>query len=334
MLIINRTTPQPIEFIAPSANMKSDKARRAAQAHKINRQNLQQIIKPGIGLSAICNFVENNTRVLLKGEKNDGIGFPTGVSLNECAAHFSMNPNDEEIYLKETDVLKIDFGTHVDGIIMDSAFTVCFDPKKENLLKASKEATMKGISLLKVDAHLSDIGEAIGEVICSYEVEIDGKMIPIKPVANLNGHSIEPFKIHAGISIPCVKNGDMTKITTDTFYALETFATTGSGYVRNGENCSHFMVKNPGKPKIKNPKTIKVYETINTNLMTLPFSPRNIDTYLDFESRSFIKMLTSMNYLEAYPPLNDTKGSFVSQFEHTCYVNETSTEILTLGDDY
>lgn len=334
MLLINKTTPQPIEFLPKNGDSKLEQARRAALAHKINRQHLQQIIKPGISLSEICHFIENNTRILLKGERNDGIGFPTGVSLNECAAHFSMNPNDKEIYLKDTDVLKVDFGTHVNGFIMDSAFSICFDPKKENLLKASKEATMKGISMLKVDTHLSDIGEAIEEIMCSYEVEIDGKIYPIKPVNNLNGHSIGPFKIHSGITIPCIKNGDMNKIIPDTFYALETFATTGNGFVRDSENCSHFMVKNIGKPKIKNPKTIKVYETINKHLGTLPFSPRNIDYYNNFESKPFIKMLTSMNYLDPYPPLNDSKGSYVAQFEHTCYVSETTTENLTIGDDY
>ena len=39
----------------------------------------------------------------------------------------------------------------------------------------------------------------------SYEIELDGKVYPIKPVRNLNGHSIEPYRIHAGKSVPIVK---------------------------------------------------------------------------------------------------------------------------------
>jgi methionyl aminopeptidase len=41
----------------------------------------------------------------------------------------------------------------------------------------------------------------------SYEIELDGKVIPIKSVRNLNGHSIAPYKIHAGKSVPNVKGG-------------------------------------------------------------------------------------------------------------------------------
>lgn len=36
--------------------------------------------------------------------------------------------------------------------------------------------------------------------------------IIVKCVRNLNGHSIEPYKIHAGKSVPAVPNGDMTKM--------------------------------------------------------------------------------------------------------------------------
>jgi len=44
-----------------------------------------------------------------------GIAFPTGVSLNHCAAHFTPNPGDENLVLTEDDVIKIDIGTHVHG---------------------------------------------------------------------------------------------------------------------------------------------------------------------------------------------------------------------------
>jgi methionyl aminopeptidase len=39
----------------------------------------------------------------------------------------------------------------------------------------------------------------------SYEVELDGKMYQVKSIRNLNGHSIDPYRIHAGKSVPIVK---------------------------------------------------------------------------------------------------------------------------------
>lgn len=81
----------------------------------------------------ICERLEDTTRKLINedglkaGEINcvilftstqytpfPGIGFPTGVSLNNCAAHYTPNPGDETV-LNYDDVMKIDFGTHVNG---------------------------------------------------------------------------------------------------------------------------------------------------------------------------------------------------------------------------
>jgi methionyl aminopeptidase len=46
----------------------------------------------------------------------------------------------------------------------------------------------------------------------SYEIELEGKTYPIKCVRNLNGHSIDPYRIHAGKSVPIVKNGSQIKM--------------------------------------------------------------------------------------------------------------------------
>ena len=73
-----------------------------------------------------------------------GIAFPTGCSINECAAHYTPNPGDDTVLGKD-DVMKIDFGTQVNGNIIDCAFTVAFNPVYDNLLNAVKEATNEGI---------------------------------------------------------------------------------------------------------------------------------------------------------------------------------------------
>lgn len=43
------------------------------------------------------------------------------------------------------DVLKVDFGVHVKGRIVDSAFTLAFDHTYDKLLEAVKAATNTGI---------------------------------------------------------------------------------------------------------------------------------------------------------------------------------------------
>ncbi len=61
--------------------------------------------------------------------------------------------------LTKNDVCKIDFGVHVKGYLIDSAFTVAFDPKYEKLLQAVQDATNTGLKAVGIDVRLCDVGE-------------------------------------------------------------------------------------------------------------------------------------------------------------------------------
>lgn len=171
------------------------------------RKYAQSVIKPGRRLVDICNDIENTNRTLIEANKIEaGIAFPTGISINHCAAHYTPNPGDMRI-LEVDDVCKVDFGTHVRGLLVDCAFTVAFNPMYDNLLMATKDATNTGIREAGIDARLNEIGAAIQETMESYEVEIRGKTYKVKAIKNLSGHLIAPYHIHAGKSVPIVKGG-------------------------------------------------------------------------------------------------------------------------------
>lgn len=67
----------------------------------------------------------------------------------------------------------------------------------------------------------------------SYEVEICGKVFPVKPVRSLCAHDIKPYRIHGSKTIPFVKNSDQTKMEDGEVFAIETFGSTGRGYTRD-----------------------------------------------------------------------------------------------------
>ena len=135
--------------------------RKAAECHRQVRKMAQSIVKPGIKLVDLCNAIEQtNLRLVEKNGLQAGIGFPTGCSINHCAAHYTPNPGDDTV-LNYDDVCKIDFGTQVNGQIIDCAFTVAFNPVFNPLLVAVKEATNAGIKAAGIDVKLCDIGEAI-----------------------------------------------------------------------------------------------------------------------------------------------------------------------------
>lgn len=67
----------------------------------------------------------------------------------------------------------------------------------------------------------------------SYECDINGTTYPVKCIRNLNGHNIDQHVIHGGKSVPIVKSSDQTKMEENEVFAVETFGSTGKGYVRD-----------------------------------------------------------------------------------------------------
>lgn len=65
----------------------------------------------------ICNMIEETNRKLIKEKGLEaGLAFPTGCSLNHCAAHYTPNTGDKTV-LSYDDVCKIDYGVHINGKI-------------------------------------------------------------------------------------------------------------------------------------------------------------------------------------------------------------------------
>lgn len=171
-----------------------NEVRLAAEAHRQTRKHIQKWVKPGMTMIEICEELENTARKLINEKGLEaGLAFPTGCSRNHVAAHYTPNTGDKTV-LEYDDVTKIDFGTHINGRIIDCAFTLTFNDKYDQLVKAVKDATNTGIKAAGIDVPLGEIGAAIQEVMESYEIELDGKTYPIKSIRNLNGHSIAPYR--------------------------------------------------------------------------------------------------------------------------------------------
>ncbi|KAI8325388.1 peptidase M24A, methionine aminopeptidase [Martensiomyces pterosporus] len=308
--------------------------RHAAEVHRQVRRYAQQNIKPGMDMTTIAEMIENGTRTLIQEKGFEaGIGFPTGLSINHCAAHYTPNAGDT-VVLQKDDVLKVDFGTHVNGNIIDSAFTMTWNDRYKPLLDAVRDATNTGIREAGIDVRLGDVGAAIQEVMESYEIELDGKTIPIKPIRNLCGHNIGPYVIHSGKSVPIVANNDQTRMEEGEVFAIETFGTTGSGLVQEEGVCSHYAKSEGTHMQARLPSAKKLLHSINKNFGTLPFCRRYLDRVGESHYYLGLKHLVDSGIITAYPPLCDVPGSYTAQFEHTLILRPTVKEVLSRGDDY
>jgi len=332
---VDRFTSEEKKAIDATQEDVYNELRLAAEAHRETRQYMQNYIRPGMTMIEICEELEKTARCLIKEKGLDaGLAFPTGVSKNHCAAHYTPNAGDPTV-LEYDDVVKIDFGTHIKGRIIDCAFTLAYNPRYQKLLDAVKDATNTGIKESGIDVRLCDVGAAIQEVMESYEVELDKKMYQVKSIRNLNGHSIAPYRIHAGKTVPIVKGGDSTLMEEGEFYAIETFGSTGKGIVHDDMECSHYMKSfEASYQPLRLQSSKQLLGTITKNFSTLAFCKRWLDRLGATKYQMALKDLCDKGIVEAYPPLCDIKGCYTAQYEHTILLRPTCKEVVSRGDDF
>ncbi|KAI0304730.1 peptidase M24, structural domain-containing protein [Russula brevipes] len=316
-------------------NLTYENIRRGAEVHRLVRNHARKFIRPGMAMTEIANGIEDSVRALV--EENGleaGIGFPTGLSLNNCAAHYTPNAGDT-IVLQREDVLKVDIGVHVRGRILDSAFTLTFEPTYNKLLEAVKAATNAGIQEAGIDARLGEVAGAIQETMESYEVEVGGKVYPVKAIENLSGHSIELYKIHGKKSVLLVKNNDQTKMEEGEYYAIETFGSTGRGRVVESGDVSHYAkIYDASQASVRLQTAKSLLRTITKNFGSLPFCRRYLDRVGESKYLLALNHLVAQGIVQDYPPLCDARGAMTAQFEHTILLRPTVKEVVSRGEDY
>jgi len=131
----------------------TQKILQAGQIAKQVKEYAKTIIKKDKPLLEIAEQIEN--KIIELGGKP---AFPTNLSINEIAAHYTPSHNDET---KAHGLLKIDLGVHVDGFIADTAFSIDLENSDENkrLIKASENALNNAIKLIKDKIELEKIND-------------------------------------------------------------------------------------------------------------------------------------------------------------------------------
>jgi methionyl aminopeptidase len=270
----------------------------------------------GRTLSEICNDVEN--AIIKKGGEP---AFPVNVSLNDIAAHYTAEPNDPTV-VKNTDVLKIDVGVHIDGYIADTAVTVSYDSKYQDLIDIAQRALDEAIGIARSNTRVSDIGRIIEKTITKYGC---------KPIQNLSGHSLERYTIHAGQSIPNIWTiGHSFNLSVNNVYAIEPFVTTkdGQGIVYEGKVKNIFGIAS--RKRTKDQRADEFLEYLWNKFKTLPFALRwVVKDYEEKEALSLLETLLKKKNVHAYPILVEGSNRIVVQAEHTIIPQESNTITIT-----
>jgi methionyl aminopeptidase len=279
------------------------------------REEMKLFVRENMPIIQVCEKSEELVR-----EIGGKPAFPCNVSINEVAAHYTSPPNDERT-IPERSIVKVDIGVHVDGYVTDTAFTTCFSPEYRSMADAAEHALKVAIASIHPEMAVSKIGEMI---------EKDIKNHGFKPIANLTGHSVGRYLIHAGTSIPNVAQFSTAKVKAGEVYAIEPFVTLpdAAGRVEDGSETAIFrLVK---AKSVKNPYAKQLLKYVEDNFKTLPFAERWLKGVVPLEQhREAFRELLASKTLMGYPTFIEASRKAVAQAEHTVLVTGDGCEILT-----
>ncbi len=291
-----------------------EKYRRAGKIARQVREEILPQIKVGARVFDLCEAAES--RII---ELGGGIGFPTNISINEVAAHYT-SPEEDTTLIQEGDVVKLDIGVHIDGYIADTAATVSFDPELEKLVVASREALEKALLLIRPKTNSKDIGKIIEGTI---------KGLGYRPIRDLSGHQLDEYILHGSKNLPNIAVPHGSILEEGEAYALETFATTGTGSAHETGQYYIFSL-NPARIPLRNQGARDIARLVAREFKTLPFSRRYVAKHIPKLSLALgMRELTTKKAVRQYSVLADIKGSYVSQAEHTFLVTKDGIEITT-----
>jgi len=279
------------------------------------RQWILGNVRAGSGLLDVAEKIE--AEIVRRGGQP---AFPTGLGVNEVTAHYAPQ-EDERGVIQETDVVKIDYGVHIDGYIADTSITITENPQYQSLLEATEKALQAAIDVVKRDKRIGEIGKAISSV-----AEREG----YRPINNLSGHTVEQYQVHAGKSIPNLYAPNLPMLKNADVFAIEPFLTLpdAAGYVVDGPQVNIFSLI--VRRKTGNKELDEVMDLIWNERKTLPFSPRWYSgRFKEGRLLFLLRELEKRRLLTSYSTLVEASGKPVAQFEHTMAIDDGGLVILT-----
>lgn len=294
---------------------------KAGKIAKEVRDWIRPQIKKGMLVVEIADMIEDKIEEL--GGKP---AFPTSLAIDNVAAHYAPSHDDKT---EAHGLMKVDFGAHIDGWISDNSFSIDLDNSEENkkVIEASEQALEKVIKFLKeksgkeiFEIKISEIGKVVEETITGKGLE---------PIRNLSGHSMEQYDLHAGTSVPNFDNHG-TEMITPGLYAIEPFASTGSGRVHEGKPTDVYQLI--AEKNVRSPIARQILKFIIEEYDELPFCSRWLIKKFGLKALFGLRELENNGNLHHYEELLESSSSGnpkVSQTEHTVLVEDDGNVIVT-----
>jgi len=306
-------------------------------AGDISAKVLQSVIAlctPGSKIIDICikgdELILEETAKVYKGKNvTKGIGFPTSLSANQVAAHFSPLPSDPEaqMTLKEGDLLKISLGAQIDGFgsILGDTIVVGggeVTGRKADVLMAAHLASEAAIRLIKPGGKNWDVTDAVQKIAESFGC---------KPCEGILSHSQERNVVD-GKKEMILNPSEKVKRETHSFaegdvFGVDILVSTGDGKVKKLEaRTTVFKRAADLKYSLKMPTSRKALSEIDKTFGAFPFTLRALSDKTDEKSaRMGVIEPQKHGLLLAYDVFEAKADDFVALFHTTIALGPNGT---------
>nr|WCZ58561.1 ErbB-3 binding protein 1 [Andalucia godoyi] len=295
---------------------------------------LGQVVKSvaaGQNVFEICEAGDGFLNEKLKGCYNKGkilkgVAFPTSISVNNIAGHFSPL-KEESTVLRAGDLVKIDMACHIDGYVAAAAHTVILagdsvPQKAVDVLAAAYYGSLAAAEATRAGRTNSDVAKVIQEVATFYGVQVAEGVL---------SHQMKQYIIDGNKTILARPSIDQ-KVDEVTFennevYSIDVVYTTGDGKLKQTESRTTIYkraVENNYDLKLKASRAL--FSEINAEYPTFPFAVRY---FPDAKSRLGMKEIVEHQLVHAYPVLTEKPGEFVAQFKTTVLLLPSGTSRVT-----
>ncbi len=286
------------------------------EEHSYILEQVRRKIGPG---TSVLDLVEESERLVR--ERGYSLAFPTNLSINEVAAHYTPFPGDD-LKIPEAGLIKLDMGSHREGMIVDAARSVALDEKYEEMVQVAREALDRAVERMVPGNKMREVSEAIYDTIVS---------AGYKPIRNLTGHQVDTYILHAGVEVPNVPTGRSMsyRIKEGDVFAIEPFVTLpeAKGYVVPMGEPLIFSLRKKGRTRDEMER--RILKIVEKSYKRLPFCERWLFREIGHRVNHALSRLADKGILISYPPLVEVSGMMVAQYEDTVLVTSDGPLRLT-----
>jgi len=293
-----------------------------------------QVIKrcvKGANVYDLCEYGDTEIVARLskthKHKKEKGVGFPTCISVNHIAGHYSPTKRDDAYILQEGDIVKIDIGGHFDGFCVCMAHTIPIgqvDGRKADLIKAAWDACQATKRLMLPGKTNQEVTDTFQKVADDYKVNV---------MEGVLSHETRQYVIdHENCIIS--KSSPEHQVEDYEFESnkvmiLDVVMSTGQGKPsERDERTTIFkrVIENNYDLKVKAARSL--LSTINKEFPCFPFSLRSLGPESFKKALLGVRACQEHDLIQPYPVLMEKKGEFVAQFKYTALLLPNGTKYL------